>query len=182
MGIARALAVDPKIIVLDEPTASLDVSTRRRILQLLATIQRSRRLGYLFISHDLEMVRHFADRVLVMYLGAIVESGSVQEVFDHPAHPYTRALLSCSGGDRSGASKGTDPPQRRDPERHQASQRLSSGVTLSLRRGRLPHDPPTAHRDQPDAFSSLPRAECRAGFGGVAGEYRNRIARRTHVS
>jgi peptide/nickel transport system ATP-binding protein len=95
VGIARALAVDPKIIVLDEPTASLDVSTRRRILRLLATIQRSRRLGYLFISHDLEMVRHFADRVLVMYLGAIVESGSVQEVFDHPAHPYTRALLSA---------------------------------------------------------------------------------------
>jgi peptide/nickel transport system ATP-binding protein/oligopeptide transport system ATP-binding protein len=96
VGIARALAVEPKFIILDEPTASLDVSTRRHILQLLTRIQHERALGYLFISHDLETVRHFADRVLVMYLGAIVESGSTSDVFDDPAHPYTRALLSSA--------------------------------------------------------------------------------------
>jgi oligopeptide/dipeptide ABC transporter ATP-binding protein len=105
VGIARALAVEPRIVVLDEPTASLDVSTRRRILQLLARIQRERALGYLFITHDLETVRHFADRVLVMYLGTIVESGTTTDVFEQPGHPYTRALLSSAPAIGTGHTK-----------------------------------------------------------------------------
>jgi oligopeptide/dipeptide ABC transporter ATP-binding protein len=96
VAIARALAVDPKVILLDEPTASLDVSVRKQIVDLLERIQQERGLGYLFISHDLEVVRQVADHVLVMYLGTIVEQGSAHEIFDRPTHPYTRALLSAA--------------------------------------------------------------------------------------
>ena len=83
-------------MLLDEPTASLDVSVRGRILELLERLQSERGLAYLFISHDLEVVRHIADRVMVMYLGAIVERGTAAEVFGNPIHPYTRALLSSA--------------------------------------------------------------------------------------
>ncbi len=96
VGIARALAVEPRFLLLDEPTASLDVSVRSKVLELLRRLQREHGLGYLLISHDLTTVRHMADKVMVMYLGRIVEQGLAHEVFDRPAHPYTRALLSAA--------------------------------------------------------------------------------------
>ncbi len=95
VGIARAIATQPEFIVLDEPTSSLDMSIRISIIELLRNLQREMGMAYLFISHDLSTVRYLCSRVIVLYLGQIVEEGTVEEIFTHPKHPYTQALLSA---------------------------------------------------------------------------------------
>jgi oligopeptide transport system ATP-binding protein len=95
IGIARALALGPRLLVCDEPTSALDVSVQAQILNLLSDLQKEMQLSSLFITHNLEVIRHVADRVLVMYLGTVIESGSVDDIFNHPRHPYTASLLSA---------------------------------------------------------------------------------------
>jgi oligopeptide transport system ATP-binding protein len=119
VGIARALSVQPSLIVADEAVSSLDASVQAQILNLMKDLQARHRLSYLFISHDLGIVKHMSHRIAVMYLGEIVEVGNAQELYERPLHPYTRALLSATPSLRRGGRRRIllhgEPPDPANP-------------------------------------------------------------------
>ena len=95
IAIARSIILNPNFIVADEPVSALDVSVRSQVLNLMKTLQEEYHLSYMFISHDLSVVRYLCDRVVVMYLGKVMECADTKELFDHPTHPYSQALISA---------------------------------------------------------------------------------------
>ena len=123
VAIARAFAGGPRIVVCDEPTSALDVSVQAAILNLLADLQAKEQVTYLFISHDLGLVRYLSDRIAVLYLGRVMELGPAEDVFAGPHHPYTEALLSAVPS-LDGQRPHPDPAAGRDPVRGQPAQRL----------------------------------------------------------
>jgi len=120
IAIARALALNPEVIIADEPVSALDVSIQSQVLNLMNDLQEERGIAYLFISHDLAVVRHFADRAAVMYLGRIVEQARTEDLFENPRHPYTRALIEAAprvgrGKRRPGKALAGDVPSPINP-------------------------------------------------------------------
>ena len=153
VAVARALMLDPKILVLDEPVSALDLSIQSQILNLLVDLQDRLGLAYLFISHDLSVVRHVADEVMVMYLGRSVEHGSRDAIFGQPMHPYTRALLSATPS--------------ADPTRHRQRIKLAGEVPSPLK---VPPGCPF----NPRCWRAT--AECSADFPAVTGTPAHRVA------
>jgi oligopeptide/dipeptide ABC transporter ATP-binding protein len=148
VSIARALAVQPSLIVADEAVSALDVSVQAQILNLMQDLQERHRLGYLFISHDLGIVRYMSHRIAVMYLGSIVETATAREIYERPLHPYTRALLSASPTLQSVNQQrirlSGEPPDPADPP---------SGCKF---RTRCPIAQPICSREEPPLKEWLP--------------------------
>ena len=128
VAIARAFAGDPRIVVCDEPTSALDVSVQAAILNLLADLQAERQVSYIFISHDLGVVRYLSDRIAVLYLGRLMEIGPAERVFAGPHHPYTEALLSAVPEPIGERRRRAHPPCRRNPERRQSALAAASST------------------------------------------------------
>ena len=155
IGIARALALNPRLVVADEPVSALDVSVQAQILNLLLELQERLGLTYLFVAHDLSVVKHISERVAVMYVGRIVETAPTEELFASPKHPYTEALLV--GGPQTGSAPSlrSDHPPRRSGRPGQYPAGLSFPSPVQVCAGRLPGEVPGTGRDRPQPLREL---------------------------
>ena len=172
IAIARALAVEPKLIICDEPVSALDVSIRSQILNLLRDLQDRLGLAYIFVSHDLAVVKHIADRVAVMNLGVIVETADTQALFASPRHPYSRALLSAIPVPKPRAKRSRIAAAGRDAERAQSAGGLPLSYPLPLCDRALPRRAAATARRCDRPCHRLPP------HGGTAAAGRHRSRRR----
>ena len=165
VNIARALATGPRMVILDEPVSALDKSVEAQVLNLLRALKRDLNLTYVFISHDLNVVRYISDRVLVMYLGRVVELGPVDAIFDRPAHPYTSALLASRPSmDPRQPHRGT-ADRRRPAQPDRSALRLPFSHPLPVCRGGVRSQGPATRRlgRAGIAHRRLPHARSRVG-------------------
>ena len=156
IGVARALALSPRLIIADEPVSALDVSIQAQVVNLLSDLQDELGLTYLFIAHDLSVVRHVSDRIAVMYLGKIVELAPAEELYDRPIHPYTEALLSAVPVPDPDVRARADRPTGRRAQPDHAAQRLPLPPALPLCDRHLHHHRAAAGEARRAAPGRLP--------------------------
>ena len=158
IGIARALAVNPQLILLDEPVSALDVSIQAQVINLLDDLQDELHLSYVFVAHDLSVVRHVSDRIAVMYLGKLMEVSPAEELYSKPIHPYTSALLAAIPipDPHDNRARTRQVVTRRAAESDQSAVRLPLPHALSARDRALPHRGAAADRVRRRPHGGLP--------------------------